>query len=132
LETAPRHLVLQLQAAHLRHVNVEQQAGARRVRLPREKFAAGGEGLCLVAGALDQHGERIAHGVVVVKNEDGSVLGHGGPQDSSGSAKTKDVPPPSRGEAQIRPPCASMMDRQIDSPTPMPRTLVVTNGWNRF
>ncbi|MNR01013.1 hypothetical protein D3C85_1168050 [compost metagenome] len=39
--------------------------------------------------------------------------------------------PPSGGEsAQMRPPCASTMERQIDRPMPMPSALVVKNALN--
>ena len=37
-------------------------------------------------------------------------------------------PPPFLQTAQMRPPCAWMMDRLIDSPMPRPVGLVVTNG----
>ncbi len=44
------------------------------------------------------------------------------------SVKRKIVPPPGLGSTQSRPPCASMMVREIDRPMPMPSGLVVTKG----
>jgi len=40
----------------------------------------------------------------------------------------KMVPPAAFGRASISPPWASIMVREIDSPTPVPWGLVVTNG----
>ena len=44
---------------------------------------------------------------------------------SSGTVKENVAPPPPFCTAQTRPPCASMMERQIDRPTPVPLGLVV-------
>jgi hypothetical protein len=44
------------------------------------------------------------------------------------SVKRKIVPPPGLGATVICPPWASMIVREIDSPTPMPCRFVVTNG----
>src|SRR5215472_16442469 len=46
------------------------------------------------------------------------------------SVKLNVVPGPLLRAAHTRPPCASIMDRQIDSPIPIPLGLVVRNGLN--
>jgi hypothetical protein len=43
--------------------------------------------------------------------------------------KWKTVPPPGLSLIQMRPPCASIIERQIDNPTPIPAAFVVTNGF---
>ena len=45
--------------------------------------------------------------------------------------KWKALPPSGTGVIQMRPPCASMMVREIDRPRPMPSFLVVANAWNK-
>src|SRR5262245_64480193 len=44
-----------------------------------------------------------------------------------GNVNRKAVPLLAPGEAHKRPPCDSMIDRQIDKPIPMPSALVVKN-----
>jgi len=51
---------------------------------------------------------------------------------ATGSVKWKSAPPPDVSVNHISPPCASMMPRHIDRPTPMPEDFVVMNGWNSF
>jgi hypothetical protein len=46
----------------------------------------------------------------------------------AGSAKWKVAPYPAFGVAHSRPPCASTMERQIDSPIPIPSGFVVKNA----
>src|SRR5262249_5309981 len=46
------------------------------------------------------------------------------------SVKLNVVPGPLLRAAHTRPPCASIMDRQIDSPMPIPFGLVVRKGLN--
>jgi len=43
----------------------------------------------------------------------------------TGSVKRKVAPPPALPSAHIRPPCASTIDFEIESPRPIPRSLVV-------
>ena len=50
---------------------------------------------------------------------------------ASGSVKRNVAPRSALFSAQMRPPCASTIVREIDSPTPMPFGLVVKNGSNR-
>lgn len=45
-----------------------------------------------------------------------------------GKVNRKDVPPLPTASNQIFPPCASMIVRQIDRPTPMPLCFEVMNG----
>ena len=40
------------------------------------------------------------------------------------------APGPTLDDAHIRPPCASMMERQIDNPIPIPLGLVVKKALN--
>ena len=47
---------------------------------------------------------------------------------AAGSVNWKTVPPAALGEAQMRPRCDSMIDRQIASPIPVPFALVVKNA----
>src|SRR5262249_28888474 len=49
-----------------------------------------------------------------------------------GRAKQKRVPPPGLYSRHSRPPCASIITRQIDRPTPSPLDFVVTKGSNNF
>src|SRR5262249_31548542 len=49
---------------------------------------------------------------------------------AAGRRNENTVPPPLFGSAQSRPPCASMIVRQIERPMPSPLTLVVTKGSN--
>ena len=46
------------------------------------------------------------------------------------SCRWKVAPPSALLSAQSRPPCAAMIERQIDRPRPSPRALVVKNGSN--
>ena len=47
-----------------------------------------------------------------------------------GSVNENVAPGPALDDAHIRPPCASMMERQIDNPMPIPFGLVVKNALN--
>src|SRR4029079_8090953 len=79
-------------------------------------------------GGAQHHRQRVADGFVVVDNENGRFAIHGAPV---GSEKWKAVPPPGRLSCHSRPPCISRTERQIDKPSPNPRSLVVKNGVNR-
>ena len=46
------------------------------------------------------------------------------------AVKRTTAPPPLAFSAQMRPPCASMIERQIASPSPSPLHLLVTRGSN--
>src|SRR5882762_3717937 len=47
---------------------------------------------------------------------------------SMGTVKRNTVPCGEPGDTHKRPPCASMIERQIDNPKPRPSGFVVTNG----
>jgi len=49
---------------------------------------------------------------------------------AGGTVNANVAPGPALGDAQIRPPCASMMERQIDNPIPIPLGLVVKKALN--
>ena len=46
-----------------------------------------------------------------------------------GTVKWKAVPPALRGSNQMRPPCASMIVRQMERPIPIPFCFDVMKGW---
>ena len=70
----------------------------------------------------DEVPESLADGLVVVDDEDDGLLGR---HRIPGRAKWKVAPWSAFGVAHSRPPCASMIERLIDSPMPMPPGLVV-------
>ncbi len=50
---------------------------------------------------------------------------------NTGTVKRISAPAPARaGMAQMRPPCASIIDRLIDRPNPIPVSFVDAKGWN--
>ena len=54
------------------------------------------------------------------------------PEKPRGYYREYTVPTPGSLSARMRPPCASTMVRAIDSPSPMPRCLVLKNESNSF
>ena len=83
----------------------------------------------LEAAGLEREADRAAHRFIVVDNmnETRFLTAHffASPL---GTVKWKAVPPVVRGSNQMRPPCASMIVRQIERPIPMPFCFDVMNG----
>src|SRR5207247_10971615 len=82
-----------------------------------------------IARQSQQALQAASHGEIVVHDEDGWLgLSHAAGAPTSGKMKWKVAPPPALFVAQMTPPCASMIDRAIASPIPMPSRFVVKNG----
>src|SRR5262249_30033205 len=78
---------------------------------------------------LQQPFDGLAHRHVVVDDSDyGGFLVHASASALLGRVNWNSAPCGSAGEAHSRPPCASVMERQIVSPIPIPLALVVKNG----
>src|SRR5258708_6406883 len=89
-----------------------------------------------------QIAQRPAHRFVVFDNENERVssaerltrwfrvLGHDASSSCEGRTNWTVVPGPSLGEIDRRPSCASTIERQIESPIPMPLDLVVKKALN--
>jgi len=71
-----REFLLQLEAGHIRHSDVEQQASPPRRVIGVEKFLAGGVGLDAQALGLEQGFQGFPDRVVVVDDENGSFIRH--------------------------------------------------------
>jgi hypothetical protein len=56
--------------------------------------------------------------------------GHDPCSRTCGSVNANVAPGPALDDAHIRPPCASMIERQIDNPIPIPLGLVVKKALN--
>ena len=99
--------------------------GVRRMvrnEFHRRSVAPGGEAAA-AQQTLDALPER---GVVVDDEHRASLLGHAAsPWSAIGSENQTRAPPVGLFSAWIRPPCASTMVREIDSPRPIPSALVV-------
>ena len=121
----------QLDAAHIRHSDIGDDAArsTRSCARPGMRWRCRRSGP-RSSGRSQQKRQRIARRIVVVDDMHDGISRHRRlpPCSTLRSVKRKIVPPPGFGSAQIRPPCASTMVREIDRPTPMPCCLVVTNG----
>ena len=123
-------LLLQFQAAHAGHADVEHQAAGLRGLIGGEKFLRR-----RVLGAFEPHGlEQRAHGVahagVVVHHHDEGILLHVRASSATGSRTKKTAPCGSAGRVPIVPPCDCTMVRLMARPSPVPDPLVVQNGSN--
>jgi len=56
--------------------------------------------------------------------------GHDAFSRAGGTVNANVAPGPALDDAHIRPPCASMMEREIDNPMPIPLVLVVKKALN--
>ena len=119
-----RERLLQVEAARAGHPDVEHDAtGSVPVPAAEQEFARGCVAAGLEAGRLQQAHDPGPHRVVVVDDvDDRAVLGHDG---SVGTVNRNVAPPPERFSAQIRPPCASTIERASGSPRPIPSFFVV-------
>ena len=93
-----------------------------------QKVVGAGEGAGAEPGAAQHQGQGVAHGGVVVDDEDG-MRGHG-ISDSVGrdSRKVKQAPPPCGRLTARAEPWLSTMERVTDRPRPMPPVLVEIMG----
>ena len=119
-------LLLERQSAHARQPHVEHEAaGYVRPRRLHEFLRRGGEDH-VEPHRPQQILERVAHRRVVVDDEDGwAILAHEWASSGTGIENRKTAPLGSFELADSRPPCASMIERLIDKPMPMPCALVV-------
>src|SRR5258708_23943135 len=148
LALAADELVLQLGPVHARYGGVEDQTtGAPKSAGLQERFG-GREGLALQAERPQQIRQRLANGFIIVDHRYELTRRHHAFLDSgtapapatsgsspssapagsevvTGMEKERVRPRPSLASAQMRPPWASMMERLIERPTPMPSGLVV-------
>src|SRR5262249_8989999 len=88
-----------------------------------ERFRVG-ETLDMQPGRSQEPAERLPHRRIVVDHEHHG-FGHRESSRIPGNVKWKVVPGPAFATAQIRPPWAPTIDRQIAGRGPMPRGLVV-------
>lgn len=113
---------------------------SHRAVLVLAKNAAIGAGLAplLITGQADSEPVPVHRGgdgpvdciiVGYLTNEPGCRLGGSYPEwpgvAAAGRVKPNTLPPWGRGIANSRPPCRSRIDRQIDSPIPIPDALVL-------
>src|SRR5437588_2816911 len=130
-------LALEIQAALSRQPDIKYEA-ARNVRqLALEQFARRAEDLCPHPYRAEKPFERLAEFRIVLDDEDGrpvtaaSLLPLWLPRDHSRAsrcackANSKVAPGPALLDARNTPPWFSMIERQIDSPMPIPSGLVV-------
>src|SRR5205085_11403923 len=93
---------------------------------------SGGERLDLEPRRFEQAAQRGTDVLVVVHDVDHDLVVHGSPPlvaaGSAGRLSSKIDPRSVRLRAEIRPPCASTIVRQIASPIPMPFGLRVKKG----
>jgi hypothetical protein len=107
------------------HAHVEGEAARARALGPREELRHGAEELDPGPRGAQEAIERAADRLVVVHDEDHRRgVGHVARVGGRGRRKRNTAPCP-LFSAQIRPPCASMIDRAMASPMPMPAFLVV-------
>ena len=108
------------------HADVDDHTSRATEVVVHEQVAHGFEGLDPVAGGDQEPGQRTAHRDVVVDHDDpGAVPAHVAVPLLIGMAKLKVAPRVGLFVAQMRPPCASMIEREIDRPMPRPVGLVV-------
>src|SRR5260370_767526 len=87
--------------------------------------------LHLEPGSAQQALQRLEDRGIIVNDEYRTGRSdHGRAPPLAGSATQKVAPRSGLLMAHKRPPCASMIERQIDNPSPNPRDFVVTNGLN--
>src|SRR3546814_3429544 len=125
-----------LEPVHARHPHIGDDAAVIGRCEGGEERDRGVVASDIVPGGLQKDCQRVANGLVVIDDEDGG-FSHGGtpcsdPSGTSGTVNRNVTPPPSFGATHSRPPWASMIDRLIDRPSPMPLLLVVTKGWKSF
>src|SRR5579883_307606 len=124
--------LLQLRPAHSRQSDVENDTAGRRQRQPLQQIGRSRVAEYLVAGRAQLASDRRPERGIVVDDVDGSS-GHVAlplSAETRGRLRLKTAPPPGRCSAQMRPWWASTIVRAIDSPMPMPCSLVVKNGSN--
>src|SRR2546427_6737252 len=117
---------LEIQPTRSSQPHVEQEARGPVQHLALHEGTGRGERLHVEAGGADQSGHRPAHGLVVVDDVHDSSAGRGSVQVPGHGISMCIVRPRSLLRvAQIRPPCAWMIERLIDRPMPSPPALLV-------
>ena len=107
------------------HPHVEDEAARPLVLGPIEELRHRAEDLDAVPGGAQEPMQAPPHRLVVVHDEDHRRrVGHAARPAGSGRRK-RNVAPWPLFSAQMRPPCASMIERAMASPMPMPAFLVV-------
>src|SRR5690606_31058799 len=126
-------LSLQVKAIHVRQLDVEDKTGGRGRLVGGHVFAARSERHRADAVRGKQFAQGLANPLVIIHDEDDMlVLVHDDCCGSTGSVKTNLAPCASASSAHRRPPCDSMIERQIASPIPIPSRFVVKNGSKTF
>src|SRR5580698_8146887 len=131
LNVAVSQLQLQIEPAQAGHSHVEHEARRRVDAFRQQEILRRRK--CLDAQA---HGSNQAlkpfadHAVVIDDEYDWLLLLHSRGSSPLGSVNWKIAPPDPFDSAHKRPPCASMIDRLIESPMPVPVVRVVKNGSN--
>src|SRR5215470_18959373 len=94
----------------------------------RQKLGRRAKQFGLKANRSQQIFQRAPHGWIVFNNENAVLQLYHSALAPIGSVKLRTAPNGDRRSAHNRPPCASMIDRLIASPIPIPSFLVVKNG----
>src|SRR5215472_12528251 len=140
-----RELALHVAAGEAGHLIVENRAVGKARAQCIEELLPRGEHIDIVLRCVQHPRERTPHGFLVIHYRNQGTCRHhdttlgdrgarcgSGPSSYAPTLAVKwNMAPPSPGafSAHSRPPCASMMERQIASPSPSPCFLVVTKGW---
>src|SRR5207302_856555 len=126
-------LRLQLEAGHSWKIKVKNQTSGSIGSLERQVFRGVAERDDLMTGGRQQCRQSLADSAVIVQYIDDRATGaHCFPSIARGIAKLKTVPATGPGDPHKRPWCASMIDLQIESPIPIPSSLVVKKASNTF
>ena len=127
--SAQIELLLQLQPAHARHADVENEASRLRGLVGGQKFLRGSEQSAIEANRLEQDTHGVAHPRVVVDDHhSGSLVLHELSSSMAGRLTWKLAPWGVTGRVPIVPPCPRAMVRLMASPRPVPDFFVVANG----
>ncbi len=125
LDARLRQFRLQVKAAETGQFDVENQAGRKIRTLAPEEVRCRSKRSHRETGRVQQIRDGIANQRIVVDHEHDAVGIAHSLSAVTGKAKWNTAPRGSFFAAQSRPPCASMIDRQIGNPMPIPCGLVV-------
>src|SRR5437016_2174100 len=119
-------LALKLDSTQPRHAHIEHEAGRPFGSRVLQEFPGGSKGLDFQSGCSKKTLGGTTNRQIVINNKyDGLGLGHGAVLPASGRLNKKVAPGPWFGSAHNRPPCDSMIMREMAKPMPMPWGFVV-------
>src|SRR4030095_12209383 len=125
--------LLHFEAVHSGHPYVKQDAAIFRVLRGLQEGVARFISAYLESHGLEHEADAAADCDIIVDQVDDLLTrsAHFWPR-ALGNVNRKMVPRSGPFSNQMRPPWASMIVRQIESPIPIPDVFDVTNGWNNW